>query len=93
MRRFIDLDRYEPDTSSHPGLKAYLDLNRYSIGIKFKMAGDRERASRYFQAIKPASLNATQRLLMKLPGWALRLAGDIQGILAKFGLRLSAFNR
>jgi len=93
MRRFIDLDRYEADTSSHPGLKAYLDLNRYSIGIKFKMAGDRERASRYFQAIKPASLNVTQRLLMKLPGWALRLAVNIQGILAKFGLRLSAFNR
>ena len=92
-RQFIDLDRYESLTQNNKSLKVYLDLNRFSIGLKYKMAGDIKKAQAYFKAINKSSLNTRQRLLVGLPGNILRIGLRTQRFLASFGLRLSAFGR
>ncbi len=92
-RKFIDLDCYENDAQQNESLKVYLDLNRYSIGLKYKMAGDEARAKTYFKALDQSSLNNRQNLLVRLPGGILRFGLWTQRFLARFGLRLSAFSR
>lgn len=92
-RKFINLDRYEALAQNNKSLKIYLDLNRYSIGLKYKMAGDQARAKTYFQALDKSSLNSRQQVLMGLPGGVLRFGLWVQRFLARFGLRLSAFGR
>ncbi|MBL6606524.1 MAG: glycosyltransferase family 2 protein [Flavobacteriaceae bacterium] len=92
-RHFIDLDQYENRAQDHKSLKIYLDLNRYSIGLKYQMAGDQRRAESYFNALDRSSLNALQRILIGLPGGVLRFGLSAQRLLAGFGLRLSAFGR
>jgi len=92
-RHFIDLDKYEHLAQNHKSLKIYLDLNRYSIGLKYQMAGDPSRAKTYFNALDQSSLNALQRILVRLPGGVLRFGLSTQRFLAGFGLRLSAFGR
>lgn len=92
-RHFIDLDQYENRAQDHKSLKIYLDLNRYSIGLKYQMAGDQRRAESYFNTLDRSSLNALQRILIGLPGGVLRFGLSAQRLLAGFGLRLSAFGR
>ena len=92
-RHFIDLDRYEPLAQNNKSLKVYLDLNRFSIGLKYQMAGDQKRAKSYFNALEKSSLNTLQRILVTLPRWVLRFGLSTQRFLAGFGLRLSAFGR
>ena len=92
-RQFIDLDPYEHKAQHNPSLKVFLDLNRYSIGLKYQMAGDPSRAQRYFAAIDKTSLNIQQQILIKLPGIILRFGLWIQGFLARMGVRLSVFSR
>ena len=90
-RQFIDLDRYEALAKNNKPLKVYLDLNRFSIGLKYKMAGDGARAKHYIKALDKSSLNNKQRLLLQLPGFLLRFSLRVQRFLAHFGVRLTPF--
>lgn len=92
-RQFINLDPYDDMAKNNKSLKIYLDLNRYSIGLKYKMAGDGVRAKSYFEALDKSSLNKRQRFLVGLPGSILRFGLVIQQFMAAFGIRLSAFGR
>ena len=92
-RQFIDLDRYESLAKNNESLKVYLDLNRFSIGLKYKMAGDGARAKHYIKALDKSSLNNKQRLLLQLPGFMLRFSLRAQRFLAQYGIRLTPFSQ
>ena len=91
FRQFINLDKYEDFTTDHKSLKKYLDLNRFSIGIQYKLAGNKTLAKTYFYKIESASLNFKQKTLTKLNPFILKLIIRIQHYLRKFNLDLTAF--
>ena len=91
FRQFINLDKYEDFTTDHKSLKKYLDLNRFSIGIQYKLAGNKTLAKTYFNKIESSSLNFKQKTLSKLNPFILKLIIRIQYYLRKFNLDLTAF--
>lgn len=91
LRRFIDLDVYEEDAKSNPSLKKYLDLNRFSIVIQYKMAGNLENAKALIRKIDATNLNAKQRVLLQMNGTALRAALKIKSGFQNSGILLSSF--
>lgn len=91
LRQFIDLDVYEDSAKSHPNLKKYLDLNRFSIAVQYKIAGREKAAKKIISRIDSANLNAKQRALLKLNKTALRVAVKIKSQLQNSGILLSNF--
>jgi glycosyltransferase involved in cell wall biosynthesis len=92
MRNFMDVDAYEAYTESHPGLKTYLDLNRFSFAMQHKMAGDISTFNRFANKIAPENLTAKQRYLLKQPKQMLTLLLKGKQLAEKLGIRLSSFN-
>ena len=90
-RQFINLDKYEIFTSEHKNLKRYLDLNRFSIGIQYKLAGNQSLANSYINKIDSTSLNYKQKRLIKLNPFLLKLFIKAQYVLRKINIDLTAF--
>lgn len=92
-RTYMDLDRYEPFKDQHEGLKQYLDLNRYSLAIQHKMAGDTASFKRYKAGIDKGSLSSRQQWLLGQPAWLLKGLMRLKIGLEKQGKNLSSFKR
>ena len=92
IRNFMELDTYETETKMHPGLKAYLDLNRFSFAMQHKMAGDTETFKKFVSKIEPENLTAKQRYMLKQPKQMLKLLLKGKALAEKIGLRLTSFN-
>lgn len=92
IRNFMDVDRYEAEAKKHPGLKAYLDLNRFSFAMQHKMAGDTETFKKFVSKIKPENLTAKQRYMLKQPKQMLKLLLKGKALAEKMGLRFTSFN-
>lgn len=91
LRNFIDLDRYDVLAKNNPSLHKYLDVNRFSIGMQYKLAGNVTKARDYFSKISLQNLNKKQRFLLKQPAFVLRLFHGFKALLLKFGMNVSAF--
>ena len=91
LRQFIDLDVYEEDAKANPSLKKYLDLNRFSIAIQHKMAGNNKKAKQLIAGMDTANLNTKQRALLTLNKTALKIAMKIKSSLQNSGVLLSTF--
>ncbi|WP_417213308.1 glycosyltransferase family 2 protein [Bizionia sp.] len=91
LRTFIDLDKYDSFAKNHPSLKTYLDINRFSIGIKYRLNGQHVLAESYFQKIDPNSLNSKQRMLIKKNQQTLIVLKYLQKNLRKWRINLSPF--
>lgn len=91
LRRFIDLDKYEIHCKEHFGLKKYLDLNRFSIAIQYKLSGDLDSYQQYLSKINQNNLNKKQKLLLKLPQNILGLLLFVKRKLQSNGIYLTAF--
>lgn len=92
LRNFIDLDKYESHTPNHPSLKTYLDINRFAIGMQYKLSYNDKKAQDYFNKIDTNSLNNKQRFLMSRNTNTLRLIKKIQSFLRKSKLDLTPFH-
>ena len=90
-RQFINLDKYEDFTFEHKYLKKYLDLNRFSIGIQYKLAGNKSFAKTYFNKIDSTSLNYKQKILIKLNPSFLKFFIKVQYVLRTLNINLTAF--
>lgn len=90
-RRFINLDRYELEALVHPGLKKYLDLNRYSIALQYLLAGESKIAKSYLEKINFENLNSKQKFLLKLPTIGLKIFLGIKRKLSLLGVRTTSF--
>jgi glycosyltransferase involved in cell wall biosynthesis len=91
-RQFIDLDVYEPMTKSNPSLKTYLDVNRFAIGMQYKLSGDSKIAELYFNKIDYDSLNKKQRFLMSQRVSTIGFIKRFQIMLRKVRINLTPFH-
>ncbi len=92
LRQFINLDVFEDEAKTNPSLKKYLDLNRYSIAIQYKLVGNNEKAKYLIDKIDDANLNKKQRALLKLNRTALKVAMKLKSTLQNSGIILSSYN-
>ncbi|WP_431136497.1 glycosyltransferase family 2 protein [Psychroserpens mesophilus] len=91
MRSFINLDCYDEQAKTNIFLKKYLDLNRFSIAIQYKLVGNTEKANAYIGKLDLKSLNKKQRFLLSQPTSVLKLFFRFKHFLKKRGILLSAF--
>lgn len=91
LRQFINLDDYEGYCDKQPGLKKYLDLNRFSIALQYKLSGDLIQFRHYLKKIDINNLNKKQQLLTKLPRKLLRSLLYMKRKLQTKGIYLTAF--
>lgn len=83
-KRFIDLDPYQ--NTQNKALLKYLDLNRFSIAIQYKLAGEQTKFESMIGKINKRHLSKKQRYLLKTPSWLLKELPYIQGALKRRGL-------
>src|SRR5690606_13231929 len=62
-------DAYVEMEATHPTLKKFVDLNRFSMAILSKLGNDYESFKRYESAIDYTNLNKKQRFLLKQPAF------------------------
>jgi glycosyltransferase involved in cell wall biosynthesis len=91
LRQFINLDVYEGYCDQQPGLKKYLDLNRFSIALQYKLSGDLIQFRHYLKKIDINNLNKKQQLLLKLPQKLLRSLLYMKRKLQTKGIYLTTF--
>ena len=85
------MDKYEEEAKNNPSLKTYLDLNRYSISIQYKLVKNTLKTDEYIDKINPDSLNKKQLFLLKQHPTILKLIFGMSQILKKFNIKLSSF--
>jgi glycosyltransferase involved in cell wall biosynthesis len=90
MKLFENFKNLEtPNTS----FKKYMDLNRFSVAIERKVAGDSGRYRQLKKAIDPLSLNFGQRVLLNTPSIIVGLLKQIQNALLSCNIYLSPFKK
>ncbi len=92
IRKFMDVGVYEKEIENHPGLKAYLDINRFSFAMQHKMAGDLVTFKMFAKNIDTNNLTGKQRYMLKQPKQVLRLLLKGKALAEKAGIRLTSFN-
>lgn len=90
-RNQFNLDQFNQEEKKNIFLKKYLDLNRYSLAILYKIAGNKENFKIYSNAIDLLNLNKKQRFLLKQDKFILKLLLNIKSISENYGFRLSSF--
>ena len=91
VKSTLDLDCYEKHIASHKGLKKFLDLNRYSLALHAKIAGNKRDYVKYKKGIDFKNINKKQRFLVSLPRLVLMGLRAAKGVLEKIGLQLSTY--
>lgn len=91
LRQFLELDTYEVFGKDHKSLKHYLDLNRFSIGIQYKLVDNSSKAKGYFSKIDKTNLNLKQKTLIKSNVFVLKALMKLQRQLRRLNINLTAF--
>ena len=91
VKKALDLDCYEKHIASHKGLKKFLDLNRYSLALHAKIAGNKRDYVKYKKGIDFKNINKKQRFLVSLPRLVLMGLRTAKGVLEKVGFQLSTY--
>lgn len=90
-RNHLDFDSFHTEETANPSLKKYLDLNRFSIAIQYKLEGNQLIANEMIQKIDLKNLNRKQQLLLKMNTIVLKKLVKFKDVLRKNGIGLSAF--
>lgn len=91
FRKLLDFDTFKEEEEKNPSLKKYLDLNRFSLAIQHKLAGNHLEANHLISKIETSNLNAKQRILLKMNTNTLQQLSIFKDYLRKNGIALSAF--
>ena len=91
LRRFLDLDVYEEAAKSNASLKKYLDFNRFSIALQYKLVGNKEKMDFYLKHLNKRNLNAKQRFILSCNKSTLVFLMKTQKVLRQFHVNLSPF--
>lgn len=75
FEKFAELEKVNPVA------KKMLDINRYSLTLRCKMAGEKAAFKKMKSLIAPDNLTLTQKLLLSFPGNILRLLQKLKGYL------------
>ncbi len=84
-RRLLDLDIYDKHTPAIHGLKKYLDLNRFSLSLAYRLENDFKKASFYKQKIDTVNLTPKQNKLLELGTLQLKALKQVQKFMGKLG--------
>jgi glycosyltransferase involved in cell wall biosynthesis len=87
----INFSKFAALEKSNPELKKFLDLNRFSLAIKSKIAQDKAHFETLYQAIDLENLNLKKRILLLLPAYFLQKLIVLKQFLANQGLGNSVF--
>jgi len=90
-RQFLNLDKFDTSAKTNASLQKYLDLNRFSIGLQYKLVGNTTKAKSYINKINKENLNLKQRILIRLNPSVLKHLISLQSFFNKKGIYLSAF--
>ena len=90
-RTYMDMDKYEQEAIKSHYLKKYLDLNRYSIALQYKLANDLKTFNDYSENIDLTNLNKKQRFLLKQNRRTLKNLVKVQDLIGNSGFKLSSF--
>ena len=85
FKNFKDLD-----TSNIP-FKKYMDLNRFSVAIERKIAGDSSSYRQLKKEIDPLNLNYKQRILLLSPRTVIVFIKKLQLQLLQFGVYITSY--
>ncbi len=83
--------KFIEEEKSNPGLKKYLDLNRFSIAIKSKLNNDKATYTTNYQAIDLKNLSSKKRFLLILPAFLLKKLIHFKIFIAEIGIGNSVF--
>lgn len=85
------LDRFKLQEQENKYLKKYMDLNRFSVAIERKIAGDHTSFNEIIKNIDVRNLNKKQRFLLVLPKFFLQILMNFKYFLLKKKFYLSPF--
>jgi glycosyltransferase involved in cell wall biosynthesis len=85
------IKKHKVSALKNHSLKAYLDINRFSLAIQAKQKKDMQLYAQVEGEIDDQNLNSKQKLLLKFPGWALRSMKKLQLVLIRLGIYRTAF--
>lgn len=87
----VDFSKFKEEEKSNPDLKRFLDLNRFSLAIKHKIAGNKTLFQNYYDAIDLKNLELKKRILLLLPSFILKQLIPLKTILTDSGFGSSVF--
>lgn len=87
----IDFSKFSEQEKTNLDLKKFLDLNRFSLAIKCKIAGKKKLFKNYYKAIDINNLSLKKRALLFMPALILKSLIHLKKILAESGIGSSVF--
>ncbi|WCO00828.1 glycosyltransferase family 2 protein [Psychroserpens ponticola] len=90
-RNHLDFNMFQKEESLNNGLKKYLDLNRYSLAIQYKLEHNILEAKNIYKQINLDNLTSLQKFIFSLPASAIRPILKSRNSLRQLGLNLRLF--
>jgi glycosyltransferase involved in cell wall biosynthesis len=87
----VDFSKFTEEEKINPEIKKFLDLNRFSLAIKHKIAGNEKGFENYYDDIDLKKLALKKRVLLLLPAFILRLLISTKTALTNMGFGSSVF--
>jgi glycosyltransferase involved in cell wall biosynthesis len=87
----LDFDKFKELEKTNSLLKKFLDLNRFSLAIKFKLLGNKIAFDNYYKDIDLKNLGIKKRTLLLLPATLLNILIRFKTTLAESGFGSSVF--
>lgn len=84
-------DNFKDVDTSNSSFKKYMDLNRFSVAIERKIAGDFSNYNHLKNKIDFENLNLKQRVLLNTPSVFIKLLKQIQSLLLRNDIHLSFY--
>ena len=84
-------EKFKDVEISNNSFKKYMNLNRFSVALERKVAGDFSSYSRLKMEIDPLNLNFSQRVLLSTPRSVIKFIKKIQLLLLQFNIYLTSY--
>ncbi|MBL0736926.1 glycosyltransferase family 2 protein [Flavobacterium sp. GN10] len=91
MGNKMDFSKFEESEKTNSDLKYFLDLNRFSLAIKSKLAGETAHFNKYYSPIDLNKIGWKKKTLLLFPSFALRFLISFKTFLANLGIGSSVF--
>ncbi len=91
FKKVLNLDVYESQIGQHPGLKKFLDINRFSLAVSANLEGNTIAYKKFQKGIDVNNLNNKQRYLLASPRYQLILFKYLKKITDILGIATSAY--
>ncbi|MEZ4856294.1 MAG: glycosyltransferase family A protein [Gelidibacter sp.] len=91
QRQHINFDSFNAIAETNQPLKKFLDINRVSVAIQYKLEGATTLEKKAKKTIDFKNLSRLQKLLLKLPRPLVKLILSSRNVLRNFGVDLRLF--